>query len=129
MGVFAIGNLVSAAAPGLPSLVAIRFLTGLPHGAYFGVSALVAASLVPPYRRTQTVGYVMLGLTVATLVGTPVMAVFGEMLSWRLMFLVDGLIGALTVALISLYLPKDRPRRMRRGCGANLSPSRARRCC
>ena len=51
----------------------------------------------------------MLGLTVATLVGTPVMAVFGEMLSWRLMFLVDGLIGALTVGLIALYLPNDRP--------------------
>jgi DHA1 family inner membrane transport protein len=109
MGVFTMGNLVSAAAAGLPSLVAFRFLTGLPHGAYFGVAALVAASLVPLERRTQTVGYVMLGLTGATLVGTPLMAVFGEMLSWRVMFLVDGLIGALTVALISLYLPKDRP--------------------
>jgi MFS transporter, DHA1 family, inner membrane transport protein len=109
MTIFALGNLVSAAAPGLASLIVVRFLSGLPHGAYFGVAALVAASLVPINRRTQTVGFVMLGLTVATLIGTPVLAVFGEILSWRLMFLVDGLIGALTIGLIALYLPKDRP--------------------
>ncbi len=109
MSVFVLGNLASAAAPSLGALIALRFLSGLPHGAYFGVAALVAASLVPLNRRTQTVGYVMLGLTLATLVGTPVLAFFGEMLSWRLMFFVDGLIGALTFALISIYLPKDKP--------------------
>ncbi len=109
MTLFALGNLASAAAPNLGALIAVRFFTGLPHGAYFGVAALVAASLAPPHRRTQTVGYVMLGLTVATLVGVPVMAFFGEMLSWRLMFFVDGLIGALTVSLISVYLPRDNP--------------------
>ena len=109
MSVFFLGNLASAAAPNLASLIVLRFLTGLPHGAYFGVAALVAASLAPPHRRTQTVGYVLLGLTVSTLVGTPVLAFFGEMLSWRLIFLVDGLIGALTFTLISIYLPKDRP--------------------
>ena len=107
MTVFALGNLASAAAPSLGTLIALRFLTGLPHGAYFGVAALVAASLSVPTRRTQMVGYVMLGLTIATLIGTPAMALFGEMLSWRVMFLVDGLIGALTFALISKYLPQD----------------------
>ena len=109
MAVFTLGNLASAVAPNLASLIAIRFLTGLPHGAYFGVAALVAASLVPLDRRTRTVGYVMLGLTLATLLGTPVMAFFGEMLSWRLMFFVDGLIGALTALLTWIYLPRDRP--------------------
>jgi MFS transporter, DHA1 family, inner membrane transport protein len=107
MTVFALGNLASAAAPSLGTLIALRFLTGLPHGAYFGVAALVAASLSTPTRRTQMVGYVMLGLTLATLIGTPAMALFGEMLSWRVMFFVDGLIGALTFALISKYLPRD----------------------
>lgn len=52
----------------------------------------------------------MLGLTVATLVGTPVMAVFGAILSWRVMFLTVGLIGALTVILLWLHLPQDQPR-------------------
>ena len=109
MILFTVGNFVSSASPSLASLILVRFLTGLPHGAYFGVAALVVASLVPLERRTQTVGYVMLGLTIATLLGTPVMAFFGEMLSWRLMFFVDALIGALTVALIGLHLPKDSP--------------------
>jgi DHA1 family inner membrane transport protein len=109
MALFAVGNLVSSAARSLFALIAVRFLTGLPHGAYFGVAALVAAGLAPQRRRTQAVGYVMLGLTVATLLGTPLITFFGEMLSWRLMFFVDGLIGALTVALLWLHLPKDRP--------------------
>lgn len=109
MSVFGLGNLASAAAPSLGWMVALRFVTGLPHGAYFGVAALVAASLVPITQRTRTVGYVMLGLTLATLIGTPVMALFGEMLSWRLLFLTDGAIGALTVALIWRFLPQDRP--------------------
>jgi DHA1 family inner membrane transport protein len=109
MAVFAIGNLASALAPGFLSFIALRFLTGLPHGAYFGVSALVAASLVPLRMRARAVGYVMLGLTVATLAGTPVMALFGQALSWRVMFLAVGLIGVLTVTLIWIYLPRDQP--------------------
>ena len=109
MLVFAIGNLASAVAPSFLSFVVLRFLSGLPHGAYFGVSALVAASLVPVHRRARAVGYVMLGLTVATLAGTPVMAYFGQYLSWRAMFLAVGGIGALTVALIWNYLPRDKP--------------------
>lgn len=108
MAVFALGNAVSAAAPGFESFVLLRFLTGLPHGAYFGVAALVAASLVEPKKRTQAVARVMLGLTVATLVGTPIATWFGQALSWRIAFGVVGFLGALTVALIWLFLPKDK---------------------
>jgi DHA1 family inner membrane transport protein len=108
MAVFALGNAVSAVAPGFESFVALRFLTGLPHGAYFGVAALVAASLVEPSRRTQAVARVMLGLTVATLVGTPIVTWFGQAMSWRIAFAAVGFMGALTVALIWLFLPKDR---------------------
>jgi MFS transporter, DHA1 family, inner membrane transport protein len=109
MTVFVIGNLASALAPDFLSFIVMRFLSGLPHGAYFGVSALVAASLVAPHMRARTVGYVMLGLTGATLAGTPVMALFGQTLSWRVMFLAVGLIGAVTVTLIWVYLPRDKP--------------------
>jgi MFS transporter, DHA1 family, inner membrane transport protein len=109
MAVFTVGNLASAVAPNFLSFVVLRFLSGLPHGAYFGVSALVAASLVPVHMRARTVGYVMLGLTGATLVGTPIMALFGQYLSWRFMFLAVGLISALTVTLIWIYLPRDKP--------------------
>ena len=108
MAVFALGNAVSAVAPSFESFVVLRFLTGLPHGAYFGVAALVAASLVEPSKRTQAVARVMLGLTVATLVGTPVATWFGQAMSWRIAFAAVGVMGALTVALIWLFLPKDR---------------------
>ncbi|WP_416221485.1 MFS transporter [Rhodoferax sp.] len=109
MAVFAVGNLASALAPDFVSFIVLRFLSGLPHGAYFGVSALVAASLVPLDMRARTVGYVMLGLTGATLIGTPLMALFGQYLSWRVMFLAVGLISVLTVTLIWIYLPRDKP--------------------
>ncbi len=108
MAVFALGNAVSAIAPSFESFVILRFLTGLPHGAYFGVAALVAASLVPPNKRTQAVARVMLGLTVATLLGTPVATFFGQTFSWRIAFAAVGFMGALTVLLIWLFLPKDR---------------------
>jgi MFS transporter, DHA1 family, inner membrane transport protein len=107
MAIFAIGNAVSAIAPTFESFVLLRFLTGLPHGAYFGVAALVAASLVEPNKRTQAVARVMLGLTVATLIGTPIMTFFGQLLNWRILFASVGVMGALTVALIWLFLPKD----------------------
>ncbi len=108
MGLFAFGNVASALAPGFPSFTALRFLTGLPHGAYFGVAALVAASMVPPHRRARAVARVMLGLTIATLIGTPIATFLGQMMSWRAAFLMVGAIGALTVVLIALYLPKDK---------------------
>jgi DHA1 family inner membrane transport protein len=108
MAVFAVGNVVSAIAPDFESFVLLRFLTGLPHGAYFGVAALVAASLVPPNKRTQAVARVMLGLTVATLLGTPVATLFGQILSWRIAFGAVGFMGALTVLLIWLFLPNDK---------------------
>jgi MFS transporter, DHA1 family, inner membrane transport protein len=108
MAVFAVGNLGSAVAPDFWSFTALRFVSGLPHGAYFGVGALVAASLVPLTMRTRAVGWVMLGLTVATLAGTPFMTFFGQSISWRFMFISVGVIGVLTVTSLWFLLPKDR---------------------
>ena len=107
MGVFATGNILSAFAPGFMSFTALRFLTGLPHGAYFGVAAIVSASLVPFNMRARAVGWMMLGLTVATLAGTPLMSLFGQLFNWRVVFLAVGIIGLLTVVLCWIYLPKD----------------------
>lgn len=104
---FALGNLASAAAPGMGMLTLARFLSGLPHGAYFGVAALVAASVAPQGRRAQAVGRVMLGLTVATLIGTPIAAWLGQQFGWRSLFVLVGGIGTLTVALLAVTLPQD----------------------
>ncbi|CDZ48230.1 Arabinose polymer transporter [Neorhizobium galegae bv. orientalis] len=107
MTVFALGNILSAAAPDFWSFTALRFITGLPHGAYFGVAALVAASMVPPNKRARAVGRVMLGLTVATLVGTPIATFMGQMLNWRAAFFLVGGIGVVTVALLWYFQPRD----------------------
>ncbi|MCF3642886.1 MFS transporter [Rhizobium sp. TRM95111] len=107
MAIFAAGNIASAVAPTFESFMLMRFLTGLPHGAYFGVAALVAASMVPMNRRTQAVGKVMLGLTLATLIGTPLAAFFGQLLDWQYMFAAVGVTGVLTVVLITVFLPRD----------------------
>ncbi len=107
MAVFATGNILSALAPDFTSFTILRFLTGLPHGAYFGVAALVAASLVPAHRRARAVGRVMLGLTIATLIGTPIATFLGQILSWRAAFLLVGLIGLATVGLLWWFQPRD----------------------
>jgi DHA1 family inner membrane transport protein len=107
MAWFFVGNTLSALAPDFDSFFVLRFLTGLPHGAYFGVASLVGASMVPFHMRARAVGWVMLGLTISTLAGTPITAFFGHMLNWRVAFLFVGGVGALTVALIWIYLPKD----------------------
>lgn len=105
---FAIGNIASAVAPEIRSLAGARFLSGLPHGAYFGVAALVAASVARKGKRAQSVGRVMLGLTVATLLGTPLAAWLGQMFGWRSLFVLVGGIGLFTVILLWLTLPQDK---------------------
>jgi MFS transporter, DHA1 family, inner membrane transport protein len=107
---FAIANLASASAPGIMTLTIARFLSGLPHGAYFGVAALVAAGIARADQRAQAVGRVLFGFTVATLIGTPTAAWLGQHFGWRSLFFLVGAIGALTVLLLWLTLPKDKVR-------------------
>lgn len=105
MGLFAIGNGLSAMVPSYHALLLCRFLSGLPHGAYFGIAALVAASLVAENRRAQSVALVMSGLTVATIIGVPVANLLGQVLGWRYGFGVVSLLALLTMALVALYAP------------------------
>ena len=105
MAVFAAGNFASALAPGYLSLNLLRFASGLPHGTYFGVAALVAAALAPPDRRARAVGLVMLGLTGATLVGVPIAAWLGQHFGWRAAFVFVGLIAVLAMAMLRRDLP------------------------
>lgn len=108
MVVFAIGNALSAVAPSYGWLIAFRFLSGLPHGAYFGLASLVAASVVPPGRRTQAVGYVMLGLTAATIVGVPLATWLGSVAGWRPGYWVIAGLALLAATLIAIFAPRDR---------------------
>ena len=104
----AIGNFASALAPGYISLLAFRFLAGLPHGAYFGVASLVAASLVPTHERARAIGRMMLGLTGATLAGVPLATWIGQTFGWRAAYVLVGAIGIGTCVLIYGCVPRAR---------------------
>ncbi|MBR0862853.1 DHA1 family inner membrane transport protein [Bradyrhizobium diazoefficiens] len=108
MAVFALGNALTALAPGFGWMIAARFLAGLPHGAYFGIAALVAASLVPQHRRSRAIGQVMLGLTGATIIGVPLANLVGQTVGWRASFGLVSLLALLTVLLCALFAPRDR---------------------
>lgn len=105
MALFALGNVATVLAPTYGSLLAARFLAGLPHGAYFGVAALVAARLLGPGNRARAVAQVMTGLTVATVLGVPLASWLGQGLGWRAAFILVVLIGAATMAAIAVWLP------------------------
>jgi len=105
MALFAAGNFASALAPGYAAMMLMRLLTGLPHGTFFGVAALMAASLAPPNRRASAVGLVMSGLTSATLVGVPLAAWLGQHWGWRAAFVLVGAIAALACVLIRRGVP------------------------
>ena len=99
------GSAVTALADGYHEMLAARFLAGLPHGAYFGVASLLAASLVPAERRGRAVSRVMLGLSVATVAGVPASTWLGQNLGWRSAYwLVLGL-TLLTVLMLLSVVP------------------------
>ena len=105
MTVFTLGNVATVFAPTYGVLVAARFVSGLPHGAFFGVAALVAARLLGPGNRAKAVAQVMTGLTVATVVGVPVASWLGQNLGWRSAFALVVLIGLTTLTAIWSWLP------------------------
>ncbi len=109
MSLFGLANGLSALAPSYGAMLVFRFLSGLPHGAYFGIAALVAASLVPPEKRTQAVARVMLGLTCATIIGVPFANWLGQALGWRWGFGVVAVCALATVAMILAVVAPDRP--------------------
>ena len=104
MILFALANIASAAASSYGLVVAARFVSGLPHGAYFGIASLVAASLVAPDRRAGAVARMMLGLSVANIVGVPFATWIGQIAGWRAAFLVVAALGLLTAALTRIFL-------------------------
>ena len=108
MSLFALANGLSALAPSYGWMLLFRFCSGLPHGAYFGIAMLMAASLVPPDKRTAAVGRVILGLTVATIVGVPLANWLGQSLGWRWGFALVALLALMTAAMVALYAPRDR---------------------
>lgn len=102
---FTLGTIASATLPSFELVIAARFLAGLPHGAYFGVAALVAASLMGPGKRGQGVALVLSGLTVATVIGVPLITAVGQAAGWRAAYLVVAALFAATFVAVRILVP------------------------
>jgi DHA1 family inner membrane transport protein len=105
MALFVAGNALSALAPDNNWLLAARFL--IPHGAFFGVGAVVATTMVAPERKARSVSLMFLGLTVANVVGVPGATLMGQHLGWRATFLGVSAIGLAAIASLALLIPHD----------------------
>jgi DHA1 family inner membrane transport protein len=105
MVAYAAGNLLSALATSYPTLMAARFLTGLPHGAYFGVASLVAADLAPAGLKARAVSRVLLGLSVANVIGVPFATWLGQTFGWRVAFIAAAVLAAATAASVLRVVP------------------------
>lgn len=100
-----IANLTSFIAPDYGFMLLSRFASGLPHGAFFGVAAVIAAGLVAPTKRGWAISMVMAGLTVSNVIGVPLATWVGQTFGWRLLFIIVGAIGMLTVVMVWKFVP------------------------
>lgn len=102
----AIGNILAALSPGYITLMVARFISGLPHGAYFGIGSIVATKLAPPGRSAQAVALMIAGMTVANLIGVPVGTWLSLHLSWRLVFTLVALVAIILVFTLRRFIPQ-----------------------
>ncbi len=118
---FALGTLASALLPSFGLVLVARFVAALPHGAYFGIASLVAASLMGPGKRGRGVARALAGLAIANVVGVPSITWLGQLAGWRAAYLAVAAIFALTVVAIAAavpWQPGDATASVRRELGA-----------
>jgi MFS transporter, DHA1 family, inner membrane transport protein len=106
MAVFVVGNALSGVSANLDMFALSRFVSGLPHGAYFGGGAVVASYIVGPGREGRAFAIVMTGLTVATIVGSPLATFLGQALGWRNTYFAISVTGAFGFIALWLYVPR-----------------------
>jgi DHA1 family inner membrane transport protein len=106
MGIFTIGNLMSALAGGYGMLLAARVVTSLCHGAFFGVGSVVAAGLVAPDRRAGAVAAMFMGLTIANVAGVPTASWIADTIGWREVFFAIAGLGVIAMLALAWALPK-----------------------
>ncbi|MCU1406306.1 MAG: transporter [Glaciihabitans sp.] len=102
---FTLGTIASALLPSFGLVLAARFVAGLPHGAYFGVAALVAANLMGPGKRGQGIAIVLAGLTIANVIGVPAITFLGQLAGWRIAYLAVAALFAVTFVAVWIAVP------------------------
>lgn len=105
VGVFVLGTIASATLPTFGLILVARFIAALPHGAYFGIAALVAASLMGPGKRGRGVAFVLAGLTISNVIGVPAITFLGQHAGWRIAYLAVAAVFALAFVAIMLAVP------------------------
>jgi DHA1 family inner membrane transport protein len=102
---FTLATVLSAVLPTFGLVLVARFVAGLPHGAYFGIATLVAASLMGEGKRGRGVAFVLSGLTIANVIGVPLITLLGQQAGWRVAYLAVASIFALTFVAVALFVP------------------------
>ncbi|WP_298248114.1 MFS transporter [uncultured Christiangramia sp.] len=103
---FTIFNTLSAFADSYELLMFARFLSGLPHGAFFGIGAVVAGKLARPGKEAQAIAMMFTGLTVANVIGVPLGTWLGQNFSWGIAFLAVGVVGICAILSIKFWMPE-----------------------
>ena len=103
---FTIFNTLSAFADSYELLMLARFLSGLPHGAFFGIGAVVAGKLARPGKEAQAIAMMFTGLTVANVIGVPLGTWLGQNFSWGIAFLAVGIVGICAILSIRFWMPE-----------------------
>jgi DHA1 family inner membrane transport protein len=109
IGIFILGNLLCALAPNYALLMAARIVTALCHGAFFGLGAVVAATLVPEHKKAQAIAMMFAGLTLANVLGVPFGTALGEAVGWRNTFWAVVVIGFAAAFALYAWLPRNMP--------------------
>lgn len=107
MAIFSIGNFFAALSANYGLLMLSRVVTALAHGSFFGLGAIMAASLVPKNKQASAMALMFSGLTVANIVGVPFGTFVGQRLGWRASFLIISLIGIVAVLGLFFLVPKQ----------------------
>jgi len=102
---FTLATVLSAVLPTFELVLVARFVAGLPHGAYFGIATLVAASLMGEGKRGRGVAIVLSGLTIANVIGVPLITLLGQQAGWRIAYLAVAAIFAVTFVAVALAVP------------------------
>lgn len=105
MVAFTVFNGLSAVMPDHRSLWVMRFLSGLPHGAFFGVGTVVASRLAPRGKQAGYIALMLGGLTFANLAMVPAVTWFAQLHGWRWAFGIVSVIGAATLIALHYLLP------------------------
>jgi DHA1 family inner membrane transport protein len=107
MALFTVGNLFAVMAQSYTMLLVARVLTGLPHGAFFGIGSVVAAGMVPSDKRATAISMMFAGLAIANVVGVPAGTLLSQHVGWRAAFALIAAIGVMSIIAIATLLPRQ----------------------